>query len=224
MKVYFWDMDGGLIDSLQLDLDVVNPWLKKRFGCKAQVSKEFIASKFALAIPEFCKAILKKVGEYDDQVCTEMVKEYDQLREETVFTLCPGVRGCLEGIQAKGDAQWVVSNNMEKSIIAILEKVGLKEFFDRFLGYDSAAKIVKKPAPDIYLNAFNKAIENYPKAEKFLVFEDSEIGLQAALKAQKIFKKVPVQVIAVATGGDLFGRLKAGGADLVLPNLKFFNF
>ena len=47
MDTIFWDMDGVLIDSLKLDLCVVNPMLEARFGEGVCVSREFILDRFA---------------------------------------------------------------------------------------------------------------------------------------------------------------------------------
>lgn len=221
MKIFFWDMDGVLIDSLGLDLQVVNPWLREKYGPGKEVSREFIRQQFAYAIPEFCRNILMEVGEFNAKDWETFVADYEQLRRLAKFELCPGVKALLSKAQSLGVQQWVVSNNKEKDIAEILEKVGIRDCFERIFGYDSCPTIVKKPAPDIYLNAFEAVYAQCPQASEFVVFEDSIPGVESATQAKQLWKKVPVRVVAVATGGDDIKDLQK--ADQVVPTLESFS-
>lgn len=221
MKIFFWDMDGVLIDSLGLDLQVVNPWLREKYGPEKEVSREFIRQQFAYAIPEFCRNILMEVGEFNVKDWETFVADYEILRRSAKFELCPGVKELLNKAQALGVNQWVVSNNKEEDIVAILEKVGIRDFFERIFGYDSCPAMAKKPAPDIYLNAFEAAVSQYPQAKEFVVFEDSVPGVEAALLAQRLWKNGLVRVVAVATGGEDIKDLQK--ADQVVSTLENFS-
>ena len=145
METIFWDMDGVLIDSLELDLCVVNPMLEARFGLGVGVNREFIRDCFALAIPEFIRAILQEVKCYDPLICDAMVTEYEALRRSACYELCPGVRDRLEEARDLGFSQWVVSNNLEADIDRILMQVGIRDYFDGVCGYDSDGMVAKKP-------------------------------------------------------------------------------
>lgn len=216
--VFFWDMDGVLIDSLGLDLKVVNPLLAQRYGADVQVSREFIQSKFALAIPEFIRDILLEVGRFSQDDWADLVGEYERLRRTTTFDLCPGVLEVLEMIRAQGGAQWVVSNNREEDIESILSSTAIRPYFDRLWGYDSHPQCAKKPAPDIYLQAFEAAFLKHSSATRFYVVEDSGLGVTAALEARRLWNLLPVVVYGVATGGDPAAELQR--ADQVLPTLE----
>lgn len=220
--VVFWDMDGVLIDSLGLDLNVVNPLLAARYGEGVGVSRSFIQSKFALAIPEFIRDILLEVGHYSQEAWAFFVTEYERVRREATYDLCPGARALLESAQGLGFPQWVVSNNKEADIELILKPTGIRSFFERLWGYDSHPQCAKKPAPDIYLQAFEAAWRQHPDAERFYVFEDSGLGVASAVEARRRWTQVPVMVCGVATGGDSASELQS--ADRVLDTLESFNF
>ncbi|MDP2624917.1 MAG: HAD family phosphatase [Candidatus Peregrinibacteria bacterium] len=229
MQIIFWDMDGVLIDSLGLDLQVINPMLEQKYGKGTEVSRDFIRSKFALAIPEFIRDILLEVDRFNRDDWEWMVQEYEVLRRTAKFKLCPGARDRLEEAKALGFPQWVVSNNREADIDVILKEAGLREFFDRVWGYDSHPQVVKKPAPDIYLGAFESAYLEYAEASKFWVFEDSGMGIESAVSAREIWNDSPVnerdvsvEVMGVATGGDRPEDLMK--ASRVLDSLESFKF
>ena len=61
---------------------------------------------------------------------------------------------------------------------SLLEKYNLKHYFSVILDGNTAVK--KKPAPDIFLTAAEKL---HVKPERCLVFEDSIVGVKAALAA-----------------------------------------
>lgn len=220
-QVIFWDMDGVLLDSLGLDLKVVNPLLEKRYGLGTTVSREFLRDKFALAIPEFIRDILLEVGHFTSQDWEGFVKEYEQLRRFESFLLCPGVKECLIFAKETGFFQWVVSNTREADLATILKRSNIADFFERWWGYDSHPRSGKKPAPDIYLSAFEQAYLRHPDAERFWVFEDSILGIESALAARQLWPQTPVTVVGVATGADDARDLHA---DRVVRSLESFDF
>lgn len=218
--IFFWDMDGVLLDSLGLDLQVVNPMLEERYGTGHTVSREFIRRKFALAIPEFIRDILMEVNRFTEEEWQVMVAWYEQVRREATFPLCPDAARCLEEVKASGCPQWVVSNTKERDLEAILSQTGIRPYFERLWGYDSHPNSARKPAPDIYLSAFEAAYQLHPTAERFVVCEDSVLGITSALEARRLWTFTTVEVNAVATGTDDAQDLQK--ADRVLATLKDF--
>lgn len=222
MNILFWDMDGVLIDSLGLDFEVINPMLAEKYGPEVCVSRKFLWSVFALAIPEFIRAVLMEVNRFSAQDFGEMARNYEKLRFCAEFALCPGVLSSLKKARALGFPQWVVSNNKVADVKRILERVGIVPYVDCIWGYDANDVVAKKPAPDIYLGAFKSALLQYPDAKMFYVFEDSKLGVASALAARSLWASVPVRVIGVLTGGDSRSDLRL--ADQILPTLESFTF
>ncbi len=217
--VFLWDMDGVLIDSLALDLKVLNPLLKKEFQIEKELSKEYIKSMFAYAVPEFCKMILEKVGKFSEENLRFFITEFERLRKEASFDLCPNVLEILKNNKNKNAVQYVVSNNKEEDIEMILKNCGILNFFEGIVGYDSVKNLKKKPEPDIYLFAINKVVNRYPNVKEFVIVEDTVVGVKAGLAAREELRtesrELRISVYGVATGGDSFEDLERAAADEV---------
>ena len=90
----------------------------------------------------------------------------------------------------------VVSGSPRESVIKTLTHLGLMPYFDCVLGFEDYAH--GKPAPDCFLNAASRL--KVPP-ERCLVFEDGELGIQAAQAAHMRW----VRVIPERGGFDLEG-------------------
>jgi HAD superfamily hydrolase (TIGR01509 family) len=203
-------MDGVLIDSLSLDLVVVNEMLRERF--QKEVSKEFIRSVFAYSIPEFWERILREAGiDSSPAQLEELKRTYQKLLEETPFPLMPGVKELLQFLKGKKPIG-VASNNRDSSIDQILSNCGIRDCFDIVTGNDDI--VSRKPAPDIYLLAAKRL--GFP-ADQCLAIEDSDLGVRSA-KAAGCF------TVGVATGGLTQEDLKEHDPDMVVADLTEFPY
>jgi HAD superfamily hydrolase (TIGR01509 family) len=209
IRAILWDMDGVLIDSLQLALEAANRLLALRFGAQVQVEATLIRALFAYHTPEFWRQILDHIAqqyglEDAHHAAPELVAAYDHARRESVFALNPGIREILIAGRAAGLKLAVVSNNPTLDVEIALERAGIRAYFDKVVGND-VAKLAKKPAPDTYLHA--AALLNIPIAQ-CAVIEDSLIGVHAGVAAG-------AYTVAVATGGTSFEALQQSGAQRV---------
>lgn len=204
-KAVLWDMDGVLIDSLGLDLSVVNELLKKYFGERVQLTREYIQSIFAFSVPDFWRMILEKVAKESGIAAAQesyagIMSEYEAVRQKYSFQLCPEVREVLDAAREAGLKLAVVSNNPTAQVKEILGNVGIVEEFDFIVGNDVSVEqksLRKKPAPDTYLFALQQLGVS---ADQCVVVEDSVIGAEAG-KAAGCF------VVGVATGGATYEEL-----------------
>ena len=87
-----------------------------------------------------------------------------------------GVREFIDAINERHVKTAVASSS--KSVGFFVEKFGLQGAFDFIL--DGNADFKKKPAPDIFVAAAEKL---FSSGEECLVFEDSLVGIEAAVKA-----------------------------------------
>ena len=72
----------------------------------------------------------------------------------------------------------VASGGIKKTVIKTMDQIGITNLFDVIVTQDDVEN--SKPAPDLFLLAAEKMnIE----PEKCLVFEDSQLGIEAAKKA-----------------------------------------
>lgn len=183
-KALLWDMDGVLIDSLGLDLIVINTLLQKYFQLDISLPRRYIRSIFAYDIPTFWKKILEKIEqEYGIKNTTkyfqEIGQEYTEIRQNTAFMINPGIREILKAAAEKNIGQAVVSNNPHHDIEEILKRADILDFFTVIVGNDHT-DIQKKPAPDPYLFACKKI---HISPEYCVVVEDSVLGVAAGKQA-----------------------------------------
>ena len=184
-KAILWDMDGVLIDSLGLDVRVVNELLEKYLGQRAGLSREYIASIFAYSIPEFWRLIFEKMSaelgiSSDGAFRDAVIGEYTALRQRYPFALIPGVTAALADARMGEIKNAVVSNNLIAQTKEILARTGIIDDFDLVVGNDSASGLKNKPAPDMYSYALAQ-LNVDPKNS--VVVEDSLIGAEAGKRA-----------------------------------------
>ncbi|MFO8084377.1 MAG: HAD family phosphatase [Desulfobacterales bacterium] len=203
IEAILWDMDGVLLDSLGLDINVCNNLVQKYFGNHIQLSRDFIRSIFAYHPPEFWRRILEFVKnnfnitdafEHFDTI----FPKYNEIRNNTAFKSNPGISEILADAKAQGIKCAVVSNNPTKDVKQIISQAHLSDYFDHVLGNDIKA-LKKKPAPDTYLLAA-KMLGVAPR--HCAVIEDSLLGAEAGHEAGCL-------TIGVCTGSADFETLES---------------
>ena len=79
----------------------------------------------------------------------------------------------------------LVTNASKKNVVDILEKFAVKDLFDLFVTQED----IKKPKPSA--EGFLKAMDYFKiSKENTIIFEDSEIGIQAAIESGAGYVKV----------------------------------
>jgi beta-phosphoglucomutase-like phosphatase (HAD superfamily) len=200
-----FDMDGVLLDSLGLDIQIAGPLFTRYVGRPVAMEPAFIKSIFAYDPKKFLELIFDRVElegpvPNRDEIFPKMHEEYLQLRRTTPFPLLPGVKELLEHTAAKNFKRACVSNNPVVEVRNILKTSGIIGYFTEVVGNDMSdgdKPLRKKPAPDTYLFAASKFGS---KPENCAVFEDSALGCMAGLAAG-------MHVVGLLTGsadkGDL---------------------
>ena len=84
----------------------------------------------------------------------------------------------VQDFRAKGGKAWVVSTGHRDNVTNAMRYLGIEDGFDGIL--TSEAVEHSKPAPDCFLKAME--IEGVTPAET-LIFEDSEVGIEAARRS-----------------------------------------
>ncbi len=201
-------MDGVLINSEPL-WKIAEKEVFLSLG--VQVTDELVHITSALTAQEVCAFWYERhpwqgmsFDEVEDAVVArviELIGQYD--------TKMPGVIEILEFFKSNNLKIGLASNSSHNLIEVVLEKVGIKDYFD-FLS--SAQDVEKgKPDPAVYLYAAkNLGVE--PK--ECLVFEDSIIGITAA-------KNAGMKVVAVPEKTD-FNNIAFDLADYKIQSLSEF--
>lgn len=206
IKSILWDMDGVLIDSIELDFRVCTPLLQRHGKTNATVSAEDVRRNFHLSPDDFWVELLKIAGVTlgaDDQKA--LLEEYEAARREETYKLNPHILDILQAERGRDLKQAVVSNNKQADIIAILKACGIDGFFDVIVGND-IPNVRKKPEPDPYLEA---ARQLGVDPSDCAVVEDSLAGAQSGSTAG-------CYVIGVATGGTPAEALAEAGNTAVV--------
>lgn len=184
IRAILWDMDGVLLDTLGLDIELCNKLVQQYFGNRVQLPRSFIRSIFAYHPPEFWRRILEYVEkEYGITGALEhldsIFPKYNDIRNSTTFKPNPGILEILIDARIHGIMCAVVSNNPTQDVKKIIMQAGLTKYFDQIIGND-IQNLQKKPAPDTYLLGA-ELLGVIP--QRCAVVEDSLLGAEAGCRA-----------------------------------------
>jgi beta-phosphoglucomutase family hydrolase len=181
-KAYLFDCDGTIADSMPLHY---RAWKKALSEWKCEFEEELFYEWGGMPVAEIISTLNRRDG-------LEMpVESVSRRKEELYFELLaelravPEVRAHID--EARGKVPFaVVSGSTRDSVTASLIALNLLDRFDTLV----CAGDYKKSKPDP--EAFLLAAERLGVApEHCLVFEDTEMGIQAASAAGMAWVKVP---------------------------------
>jgi HAD superfamily hydrolase (TIGR01509 family) len=196
-----WDLDGTLVDSFGLDLEVCAHILSVHAGRPVAIPEVVLRRGFALSGSDFWAFLFKSLDVDAPAGALDAAhEEWLAQRLVRAFPIHEGIAEILGAARAAGLRQAVVSNNPQGEVVTILANCGLADSFDVVAGNDGSGR-ARKPAPDSYLYAAG-ALGVEPV--RCAAVEDSVLGLTAARAAG-------AYVVAVATGAELFETLEACG-------------
>jgi HAD superfamily hydrolase (TIGR01509 family) len=196
-----WDLDGTLVDSFGLDLEVCADILSAHAGRPVAIPEAVLRRGFALSGSDFWAFLFQSLDVHAPAGALEAAHgEWLAQRLVRAFPVHEGIPEVLGAARAAGLRQAVVSNNPQGEVATILANCGLADRFEVVAGNDGSGR-TKKPAPDSYLYAAS-ALGVAPA--RCAAVEDSVLGLTAARAAG-------AYVVAVATGAELIETLEASG-------------
>jgi HAD superfamily hydrolase (TIGR01509 family) len=177
-----FDCDGTIVDSMPLHYLA---WKKAlgEWGC--DFSEQLFYAWGGMPVAEVISSLNKERG------LKIPVEEVGHRKENLYYDLLPQLKAVpevVEHIEAQhGRIPFgVVSGSTRESVVASLKVVNL---LDRFQTMACAGEYQKsKPDPEAFLMA---AANLHVKPEGCLVFEDTEMGIQAAKAAGMEWVKVP---------------------------------
>lgn len=183
IKLLIFDMDGTLIDSAHLNYySYYNAF--KEFGIK--LDKDYYYNKcFGFHHKIFTENILKLnnklVNDKDEN--NDLIKKIHTRKEEiylenlNLVSIHPLIMEILIDNHNKNDKKYsaLATTASPKGVYGILKEFKLEKLFDLVLTGNDIEK--KKPDPEIFFKCFN----HFNVSEKeSIIFEDSEVGLEAA--------------------------------------------
>jgi HAD superfamily hydrolase (TIGR01509 family) len=155
-------------------------WTVEQYGDLLEVAggKERTLHYINTCEPTFTVA---DVNSFVAQLHAAKTQHYQQLLQENIMPLRPGVKRLILSARQRGLRLAIATTSRLENVLTLLQKA-LDEDSPSWFETIAAGDIVlhKKPAPDIYQYVL-QTMQLQP--EQCLVFEDSYQGLQAALGA-----------------------------------------
>jgi HAD superfamily hydrolase (TIGR01509 family) len=173
-KAYLFDCDGTIADSMPLHYVAWNKALSK-WGC--EFSEELFYAWGGMPVAEIIATLNKQQG------LMMPVEDVSKLKEALYYEVLPELKAVpevLEHIEAShGHIPFaVVSGSTRESVTASLKLLGVLDKFDTLVCAGDYTK--SKPDPEPFLIAAERL---GVAPEDCLVFEDTEMGIQAATAA-----------------------------------------
>lgn len=174
-KAYLFDCDGTIVDSMPLHYVA---WTKAlaEYGCTSFTEELFYAWG-GLPVTVVVEELSKRDG------LTIPLEEFAHRKESLYYELIHELKAVPEVLEEihrmHGAVPFaVVSGSTRESVVKSLEALGILDLFETLVCAGDYAR--SKPAPDPFLLAAERlGVE--PK--DCLVFEDADIGIQAATAA-----------------------------------------
>jgi HAD superfamily hydrolase (TIGR01509 family) len=176
-KLIIFDMDGVLLDSEKLYLDM-NQIFFKTLGADISIEEhQTFVGISATKMWSYIKGKFNLSQSVDELKNLEKELKHKTLQETDIMPT-DGVIEFLEFLKSNNYTITIASSGLKKNIDLILEKLGIGHYFDFIISGEQVAK--GKPEPDIFL----KVSAHYDKKpEDCIVIEDSTNGVTAAKAA-----------------------------------------
>jgi HAD superfamily hydrolase (TIGR01509 family) len=188
MKLIVFDLDGVLVEAKEIHYTSLN----KALGEYSISWEEHLSIYDGLKTSQKLEMLHEKKGlpkERFEAVWTD--KQRFTLEELRNLKFSNDLYSTMVMLKNEGYILAVCSNSIRKTVLTVLSKLGIIEFFDIILSNEDVLN--SKPHPEIYWKAISK-MKCLP--EETLIIEDSPYGLLAASrsKANVLRVKSPKEV------------------------------
>jgi len=174
--MYFFDLDGTLIDSNGVWKQVDRDFLAKRGIPYTHAYYEGVAHTALPMAAEFTKEYCKLA-----ESCEEIIAEWMEMSRDMYshVPLKPGVRAFLKQCKAEGRRMAIITSSVPEHCYTALKKLDLEKYFENVTFAQQAG--LHKKFPDVWLQAAEK---NGVRPEDCTVFDDSLAACQGARLAK----------------------------------------
>jgi len=177
LKCVVFDMDGTLVDSESVHDECFQRVFDK-YG--AEVSHEELVSWNGVGVPGLLEKLEGLTGSRDEaqKWLDESLVDLEQQLLTVGFPTFEGAKKLLEFCKQQGLVVGLATSSLKEWGKVVVIKTGIDSYFDFMFFGDDVENM--KPAPDVYLLAAKQAGATF---EECLVFEDSQVGVEAAARA-----------------------------------------
>jgi HAD superfamily hydrolase (TIGR01509 family) len=177
IKLIIFDLDGVLIEAKNIHYDALNAALGKDYAIDWN---EHLGKYDGLKTNQKLEMLTKEKG-----LPIDMHKQvWDKKQQLTLLKLnnlqhSPQLIKCMDTLTESGYKLAVCSNSVRRTVLTVLAKLGIIQYFDLILSNEDVKN--SKPHPEIYWKAISQ-MGCLP--EETLIVEDSPFGLLAASRSK----------------------------------------
>ncbi len=182
-KLIVYDLDGVLVEAKNIHFDALNEALGKEYAIEWN---EHLSKYDGLKTNQKLKMLTKEKG-LPVELYTKVWDEKQKLTLQKLKDLQPSPQliECMSKLNSEGYKLAVCSNSIRRTVLTVLSKLGIIEYFDLILSNEDVK--TSKPHPEIYWKAMSM-LEVLP--EETLIVEDSPFGLLAAARSKASIMRV----------------------------------
>jgi len=183
IKLIIFDLDGVLIEAKTLHYKALNEALGKDYSIHWN---EHLSVYDGLKTYHKLRILTEKKG-LPVELHEEIFKKKQRFTVEALTSLEPSLhlQTCLKRLASEGYKIACCSNSIRKTVLTILSKLNIIDFFDVILSNDDVKN--SKPHPEMFWKAIS-TLGCLP--EEVLIVEDSPHGLLAASRSKSSVMRV----------------------------------
>jgi HAD superfamily hydrolase (TIGR01509 family) len=174
IELIVFDLDGVLVDTCDIHYNALNQAMQENLGYT--ISREDHVTKFN-GLSTKKKLAMLNVDISLQETINKRKQELTHI-EMKMLPKSDTLVSVMKTIKDRGIHLMCASNCVRSTIEIVLKQLGIFEFFDKVLSNEDVN--APKPSPEIYIKCMEHAGVSPANT---LVFEDSYVGLQAALKS-----------------------------------------
>ena len=174
--MFFFDMDGTLIDSNRVWKEVDERFLARRGIPYTRACYEGVAHTILPLAAQFTREFC-----HLEESCQEIMDEWMDMAKDIYahVTVKPGVRAYLKQCRAEGRRMAVVTSSVPEHCHTALERLGLEKYFESITFAQQLG--LEKKDPEVWLKA---ARESGVEPESCTIFDDSLSACRGARAAR----------------------------------------
>ena len=183
LKLIIFDLDGVLVEAKNIHFAALNEALGEQYAIEWN---EHLSKYDGLKTNQKLEMLTKEKG-----LPAELyVKIWDEKQKLTLQKLrdlkqSSQLIDCMERLSSEGYKLAVCSNSIRRTVLTVLSKLGIIEYFDLILSNEDVK--TSKPHPEIYWKAMSM-LGVLP--EETMIVEDSPFGLLAASRSKASVMRV----------------------------------
>jgi HAD superfamily hydrolase (TIGR01509 family) len=183
MKLIIFDLDGVLVEAKNIHFDALNEALGPKYIIEWN---EHLSKYDGLKTNQKLEMLTKEKG-LPIELYKQVWDEKQRLTLQKLNDLKPSLQlqVCMNLLVNEGYKIACCSNSIRKTVLTVLSKLGIIEYFDLILSNEDVKN--SKPHPEIYWKAISM-MGCLP--EETLIVEDSPFGLLAASRSKSHVMRV----------------------------------